>query len=585
MNPLLLAQIIGAFAGGGLGGNAAPQAGTQEPVAAGINPAVLAAVLAAAAQRPAEPAPDLRLPRAAAVIAAVVVVGFFAVLAGIISLLVIQADMAGSALAAFALLCVGFGVLASKFGTVVDFLFGSSWGSRQNDAWRPSEGYGGALADQAPLPLPAPDAPSGEPQAGETGRPDQQSPSIHGVVSPSTDPNTVSQRSDVPHDGRSAAIRYCNPGAQYPSADAAAFGQLGYGVIGGGHKIARFPHSVNGAAANLDLLRRRYVGMTIGEAGKKWTGANSFGVPGYPDAAMLTAETIDDPSLAIPFMQAIAKREAGKDYPMTEAEWRAAHAMFMVGSADAWLAKHVAAAIEPLNSRATGAALVALARKFIGRHYAHKLVPKDDATYSGPFDCAELATYVVYQATGRLYGCVDNGNIPSKADAYTGAWKRDAHSLGKIITVAEAARTPGAFVLRYPPSGGGMGHIAISAGDGTTIEAKSTVEGVVADKISGRRWDIGVLIPWIEYGAGGDVPVTGPTIVYAIGQPNMSADKVKAIQTALMSGGYSGYDPGAIDGEYGPRTAQAVAAFQVSRGLVEDGEVGPETAAALGVTL
>jgi len=77
-----------------------------------------------------------------------------------------------------------------------------------------------------------------------------------GGVGRSTDPSTATRRDDLPVTKEPASIRYNNPGAQYPSARAAAFGQTGYGIIGGGHKIARFPSPVNGAAANFDLLCR-----------------------------------------------------------------------------------------------------------------------------------------------------------------------------------------------------------------------------------------------------------------------------------------------------------------------------------------
>ncbi|CAL8981533.1 hypothetical protein RHODGE_RHODGE_02842 [Rhodoplanes serenus] len=156
-------------------------------------------------------------------------------------------------------------------------------------------------------------------------------------VGRSTDPSTATLHRDVPADGRPASIRYCNPGAQYPSREAARFGQLGYGLIGGGHQIAHFPSPVNGAAANFDLLARRYVGMTIGAAGTKWTGANGFGVPGYDPDAILTREMVDDPDQAIPLLKAIARREAGRGGQLTDEQWRAAHEMFRAGSADAWL--------------------------------------------------------------------------------------------------------------------------------------------------------------------------------------------------------------------------------------------------------
>ena len=80
-----------------------------------------------------------------------------------------------------------------------------------------------------------------------------------GQIGRSTDPSTADNRDDVAG-SECASFRYCNPGAQYPSARAARFGQTGYGIIGGSHKIARFPSPVNGAASNLDLLSRSYVG-------------------------------------------------------------------------------------------------------------------------------------------------------------------------------------------------------------------------------------------------------------------------------------------------------------------------------------
>lgn len=53
---------------------------------------------------------------------------------------------------------------------------------------------------------------------------------------------------------------------------------------------------------------------------------------------------------------------------------------------------------------------------------------------------------------------------------------------------------------------------------------------------------------------------------------------VAQLQTALKN---AGFDPGAIDGIYGPQTSSAVAAYQAANGLPADGIFGPQTEATL----
>ena len=55
---------------------------------------------------------------------------------------------------------------------------------------------------------------------------------------------------------------------------------------------------------------------------------------------------------------------------------------------------------------------------------------------------------------------------------------------------------------------------------------------------------------------------------------------VKLLQDALKN---KGFDPGAIDGDFGPATESAVVAFQKSEGLVADGVAGPRTQQKLGL--
>lgn len=398
----------------------------------------------------------------------------------------------------------------------------------------------------------------------------------------STDPSTATRRDDV-SGSEPASFRYNNPGAQYPSVEAALFGQISFGIIGGDHKIARFTSPVNGAAANFDLLYRRYAGMAVGAAGTKWTGAYGFGVPGYDPDMMLTKAFLDDARSAIPFLKAIAHRESGRGNNLTEEQWRHAHRMFKAGSANAYLdGLPVEPRVEIRPGEKTGAGLLRRAREHIGEEYRNVLVPKDNANWKGPWDCAEFISWLVYQEAGLLYGCEDDSAPPSTADAYTGAWKTDLERLGKRVSVEEAAATVGGIVLRYPPGPGRMGHIALCDGTGGTVEAKGRRYGVIADTVQGRGWHTGILIPGIEYGPSGRIEVQPPALVYALGAPNMDAGVVAAIQKALIA---SGYAPGDVDGEFGPNTQAAVIAFQEAEGLVVDGEVGAETAAALGIAL
>jgi hypothetical protein len=241
------------------------------------------------------------------------------------------------------------------------------------------------------------------------------------------------------------------------------------------------------------------------------------------------------------------------------------------------------ATTEPLISIATGESLLQLARQHVGEKYVFGvLVPKDNPNWKGPWDCAEFVSWAVFQSANTLYGCDNDQGPPATADAFTGYWKRDSKSPGQIVSIDQAARTPGAAVLRYPQPGA-IGHVVVSDGLGGTVEAHSSADGVIESTLANRRWDTGVLIPAITYTQGGPVPVTPPsTIIYRLTSPLMTGATVQQIQQALAA---AGIDPGPIDGKFGPQTSAAVVAFQLAHSLAADGEVGPITAAVLGVKL
>lgn len=158
-----------------------------------------------------------------------------------------------------------------------------------------------------------------------------------------------------------------------------------------------------------------------------------------------------------------------------------------------------------MSARPTGQQLLDLARAHIGEPYVWgAFAPKNDTNWVGPWDCAELGSWLTYQIAGILYGVRSPTADPAdrvQADAYTGYWMRDARTRGLAIPVAEAMFMPGAFLLRSPAER--RGHIAVSDGLGGTVEAHSTKRGVCASIVHGRVWTTGVLIPGIEYRAEG----------------------------------------------------------------------------------
>ncbi|MFL5925960.1 MAG: peptidoglycan-binding protein, partial [Gaiellaceae bacterium] len=80
------------------------------------------------------------------------------------------------------------------------------------------------------------------------------------------------------------------------------------------------------------------------------------------------------------------------------------------------------------------------------------------------------------------------------------------------------------------------------------------------------------------------VPTTRPPTTTAVSlpagplKPGAAGAEVKALQRALERAGQS---PGPIDADYGPKTEQAVSAFQRSAGITVDGTYGPQTKKAL----
>lgn len=143
-----------------------------------------------------------------------------------------------------------------------------------------------------------------------------------------------------------ASIRNRNPGAMYPGPSAKRFGATSHETLrskDGVHKIATFPTSVHGAAAQFDLLNRDYTGMTLEKAIEKWCGNYYAAIylkvlkdrASVEPSSVLTKAMLADGDIAIPIAKAMAWQEAGCDYPLKDEEWREAHQMALGGDAEA----------------------------------------------------------------------------------------------------------------------------------------------------------------------------------------------------------------------------------------------------------
>jgi len=190
--------------------------------------------------------------------------------------------------------------------------------------------------------------------------------------------------------------------------------------------------------------------------------------------------------------------------------------------------------------------------------------------------CAKWFGKIVVDCSGLVIEAY-RSKIPGYGDKTANTIYSKSVQKGKISTIPEI---PGLCVWR-------SGHIGIYIGNGKVIESGGTSVGVVLSKLTapatGKKWT--------NWGKMADVDYSNTTIpkqpdpsscwvgrYLKIKAPYMRGGDVEQVQTALKN---SGFDPGAIDGIYGPYTERAVKAFQKKKGLKVDGIVGPETAKAL----
>ena len=223
---------------------------------------------------------------------------------------------------------------------------------------------------------------------------------------------------------------------------------------------------------------------------------------------------------------------------------------------------------------------IILAQKHIGEKYVLGCAspPLKNPNYKGPWDCSEFVTWCVYQVSGISVGSIDN-------NAYTGYWVDDIPKKCLKISIEEAMFTPGAILLRAPIEKGAnkrMGHIVFSDGNGNTIEAMGTKEGVRRGKISGRTWDFALLIKGIDYTQNSEskAKYEKPKVAFRLTNPVIEHDLVLQAKKNLSQ---AGIDVGEITPKYDENMQRAVYNYQVMKGLMADGILGPQTLKSLKV--
>jgi cell wall-associated NlpC family hydrolase len=201
-------------------------------------------------------------------------------------------------------------------------------------------------------------------------------------------------------------------------------------------------------------------------------------------------------------------------------------------------------------------AFVAIALTQQGDPYEFGAEAEFDDPDPPQFDCSEL---VQWAASRCRVSFVDGAQNQRNA----------CQQAGTLFPVADGIGIRGALLFRID-EGPGNDHVAISLGNGKTIEARGEAYGVNVFSAQGRAWTHAGLVPGLDPGGG--------THGGAVLELDSLGERVRWVQRRLQ---LHGFDPGPADGVFGPRTEAAVEAFQTARGLEVDGEVGRETRRAL----
>ena len=186
------------------------------------------------------------------------------------------------------------------------------------------------------------------------------------------------------------------------------------------------------------------------------------------------------------------------------------------------------------------------------------------------FDCSELVQW----------GCDRLKVDPKMPD---GSWLQVQHCRrhDQLIKVSEAVGIQGTLLFRF--TGGSpfgskrpdTAHVAVSLGNGSTIEARGRKFGVNCFDAAGRGWSHAARIPGLDYRkAAGTIPGTPAGWYRYITQPPaMEGNDVRTWQRKMKARGWRIR----TDGVYDKGAERVCVQFQREKKLEADGVIGPKT--------
>lgn len=190
-----------------------------------------------------------------------------------------------------------------------------------------------------------------------------------------------------------------------------------------------------------------------------------------------------------------------------------------------------------------------------GRKYGSKWIGHMVADCSGLFSWAfkQLGGYM-YHGSNTMYlqYCTNKGEL-----------KKGKRTDGKTLK-------PGTAVFVW--NGERYSHVGLYIGNGTVIEAASTINGVTTSKVSAGKWTHWGELKGVNFDMSEPVVKEPPKTI----KRGSKGELVKEAQRLLSDRGYNLGKYG-VDGDFGKATEAAVKQFQKDWGLKQDGIIGPQT--------